>query len=239
MAAMQLNFIANASVPSASGRTIAVIDPSDGQPFDEIQRSNADDIDAAVHAARQCYHAVWQKLAPVERGGQTRLACTQCDFVHWRNPVPVVAAVVERAGRVVLVHSIGRPPTWYGLVAGFLERGEHPEAAVLREVAEELGLEEVRAHALTTVGMAKNAVGDTSGIEDMERALEIALAVDSPIAGTIVNNLAVEAFSVGDMGRAEELYAESMQISERLGDREVAGHLGALVPGDRSPQSRW
>ena len=63
MAAMQLNYIANASVPSSSGRTIPVIDPSDGQPFDEIQRSNADDIDAAVHAARQCYHAVWQKLA--------------------------------------------------------------------------------------------------------------------------------------------------------------------------------
>ena len=65
---MQLNYIANASVPSSSGRTLAVIDPSDGQPFDEIQRSNADDIDAAVHAARQCYQAVWQRMAPVDRG---------------------------------------------------------------------------------------------------------------------------------------------------------------------------
>ena len=34
---MQLNYIANASVRSASGRTIPVIDPSDGQPFDELQ----------------------------------------------------------------------------------------------------------------------------------------------------------------------------------------------------------
>ncbi len=65
---MQLNYIANASVPSSSGRTLAVIDPSDGQPFDEIQRSNADDIDTAVHAARQCYHAVWQRMAPADRG---------------------------------------------------------------------------------------------------------------------------------------------------------------------------
>ncbi len=89
---------------------------------------------------RYCPHCR-AELAPVERGGQTRLACTQCDFVHWRNPVPVVAAVVERAGRVVLVHSIGRPPTWYGLVAGFLECGEPPEAAGLRAVAAELGLE--------------------------------------------------------------------------------------------------
>ena len=66
--AMQFNHIANAAVPSSSGRTIPVIDPSDGQPFDEIQRSNADDIDAAVHAARQCYNAVWQRMAPADRG---------------------------------------------------------------------------------------------------------------------------------------------------------------------------
>jgi aldehyde dehydrogenase (NAD+) len=66
--AMQLNYIANASVPSSSGRTIPVIDPSDGQVFDEIQRSNAQDIDAAVHAARQCHDAVWSKVSAAERG---------------------------------------------------------------------------------------------------------------------------------------------------------------------------
>ena len=44
---MQFNYIANASAPSSSGRTIPVIDPSDGQPYDDIQRSNASDIDAA------------------------------------------------------------------------------------------------------------------------------------------------------------------------------------------------
>ncbi|MGE0329536.1 MAG: aldehyde dehydrogenase family protein [Ramlibacter sp.] len=65
---MQLNYIANASVPSASGRTIPVIDPSDGQPYDELQRSNAQDIDTAVRAARQCYDAVWTKLNAAERG---------------------------------------------------------------------------------------------------------------------------------------------------------------------------
>lgn len=65
---MQLHHIANAGVASTSGRTIAVIDPSDGQPYDEIQRGTAEDIDAAVHAAQQCYHSVWRKLAPAERG---------------------------------------------------------------------------------------------------------------------------------------------------------------------------
>ena len=45
-----------------------MIDPSDGQPFDELQRGTADDIDQAVHAARQCYDAVWSKLSAAERG---------------------------------------------------------------------------------------------------------------------------------------------------------------------------
>ena len=112
------------------------------------------------------------ELATALRGGQTRLACPQCGFVQWGNPVPVVAAVVEREGRVVLVHSIGRPPTWYGLVAGFLERGEHPEAAVLREVAEELGLE--------------GRLASTIGIYPFERLNQVIIAyhvivADAPI----------------------------------------------------------
>jgi aldehyde dehydrogenase (NAD+) len=65
---MQHHYIANAARASASGRTIPVIDPSDGQPFDELQRGDADDIDAAVRAARQCYEGIWSKLSAAERG---------------------------------------------------------------------------------------------------------------------------------------------------------------------------
>ncbi|MFT4266741.1 MAG: aldehyde dehydrogenase family protein [Xenophilus sp.] len=65
---MQLNFIANTSLASASGRTLPVLDPSDGQPFDELQRSNAEDIDAAVRAARECFEGPWSKLSAAERG---------------------------------------------------------------------------------------------------------------------------------------------------------------------------
>ncbi|MGZ5270085.1 MAG: aldehyde dehydrogenase family protein, partial [Ramlibacter sp.] len=65
---MQHHFIANAPARSASERTIPVIDPSDGEPFDAIQRGTADDIDAAVHAARQCLDSVWSRLSAAERG---------------------------------------------------------------------------------------------------------------------------------------------------------------------------
>lgn len=65
---MQLNYIANASVPSTSGKTIPMIDPSDGQVFDEIQRSNAHDIDTAVQSARECLELVWSRFSAAERG---------------------------------------------------------------------------------------------------------------------------------------------------------------------------
>ena len=72
-----------------------------------------------------------------------RLVCSseKCNYVHWNNPTPVVAAVVEYGEDVVLVQSIGWPPTWFGLVTGFLEAGEMPEEGVRREVEEETGLE--------------------------------------------------------------------------------------------------
>jgi aldehyde dehydrogenase (NAD+) len=65
---MQLHFIGNVPVRSTSERTLPVIDPSDGQPYDEIQRGSPEDIDAAVRAARQCYEGVWRKLSAAERG---------------------------------------------------------------------------------------------------------------------------------------------------------------------------
>jgi NADH pyrophosphatase NudC (nudix superfamily) len=80
-------------------------------------------------------------LVSAEVDGSDRLKCPACGFVHWDNPVPVVAAIVEHEGKVILTRSKGWPEKWLGIVAGFLEKGETPEAGVLREVREELGLE--------------------------------------------------------------------------------------------------
>ena len=65
---MQFNYIANTYVASSSGKTIPVLDPSDGQVFDEIQRSNSADIHDAVSAARHCFASDWQHITAAERG---------------------------------------------------------------------------------------------------------------------------------------------------------------------------
>ena len=75
--------------------------------------------------------------------GKQRLACTSssCTYVFWDNPTPVVAAIVELHGSVILARNRLWPEKMFGLVTGFLERGETPETAVIREVREELGLD--------------------------------------------------------------------------------------------------
>lgn len=79
-------------------------------------------------------------LSAIERDGAARLVCV-CGFVHWNNPTPVVAAIVERDGCVLLARNKAWPGEFYGLITGFLEANEHPEQGVLREVKEELGLD--------------------------------------------------------------------------------------------------
>ena len=71
-----------------------------------------------------------------------RLVCAdaECGHIVWGNPTPVVAALVEHEGDVLLVRNKGWPEKWFGLVTGFLEAGETPEEGVLRELDEELGL---------------------------------------------------------------------------------------------------
>jgi NADH pyrophosphatase NudC (nudix superfamily) len=80
-------------------------------------------------------------LLPVAgKPGQRRCGEPGCGEITYLSPVPVVAAIVERRGNIILVRGQGWPESWYGLVTGFLEPEESPEAAARREVAEELGL---------------------------------------------------------------------------------------------------
>lgn len=82
-------------------------------------------------------------LEPFEDDEQrTRSGCSaeDCTFVHYNNPTPVVAAIVQYGNDVILARSVGWPDDWFGLVAGFLEEGEAPQAGIIREVREELGV---------------------------------------------------------------------------------------------------
>lgn len=90
---------------------------------------------------KHCLHCGAQLAPTTTDEGLTRLACPDCGWIHYGNPTPVVAGLVEHEGDVLLVRNKGWPETWYGLVSGFLEAREDPAAGMLRELREELGLE--------------------------------------------------------------------------------------------------
>jgi NAD+ diphosphatase len=84
-----------------------------------------------------------KELLEKEIDGINRKACSTktCTFVHWDNPTPVVAAIVELDGNVIMIRNKGWPENMFGIVSGFLEKGETADDAILREVKEELGLD--------------------------------------------------------------------------------------------------
>lgn len=105
--------------------------------------------------------------------GRERKICPSddCDFIHYDNPTPVVAAVVQRDDEVILIRNKGWPESWYGLVSGFLEKSEHPEEGILREIAEEIN--------------ANGELVDFIGLYPFEQANQIIIAYHVRIEGEV------------------------------------------------------
>jgi tetratricopeptide (TPR) repeat protein len=106
-------------------------------------------------------------------------------------------------------------------------------------MADALQIEELRAHALATVGLAKGYLGEPSGADDEIQALEIAMAANSPFAGSIANNVAVHAIFAFDLQRAAALFDEGLQIAERYGDAPGARWLRGQQAGFGVFFERW
>jgi len=83
-------------------------------------------------------------------GERERDVCPACGWVHWDNPLPVVAALIEYDGRILLARNRAWPEKMFALVAGFVERNESPLQAVEREVVEETAL---RTRSATLIGV--------------------------------------------------------------------------------------
>jgi NAD+ diphosphatase len=119
-----------------------------------------------------CPHCA-RPLTDAEHGGRLRRACADaaCGFIHWDNPVPVVAAVVEHEGRIILARNVAWPASFYALITGFLEKGESPEVGVQREVEEELGLQPQGANYI--------------GVYEFIRNNQLIVAYHVPATGTV------------------------------------------------------
>ncbi|HXG83474.1 MAG TPA: NUDIX hydrolase [Pyrinomonadaceae bacterium] len=77
---------------------------------------------------------IWKKLTPAARVRIIR--STQKKFT-----VSAAAVVTNEKGEVLLLDHVFRPFSNWGIPGGFIEAGEQPEKAVIREIREETGLQ--------------------------------------------------------------------------------------------------
>jgi NADH pyrophosphatase NudC (nudix superfamily) len=90
-----------------------------------------------------CAEALVVKADEAHQGGRERLACPTGHWTHWDNPLPVLAALVEVEGRILLARNAAWPEKMFALITGFMERDETPEQGVARELKEETNLDVV------------------------------------------------------------------------------------------------
>jgi NAD+ diphosphatase len=96
------------------------------------------------HEWRYCPHCATplELVAQIEDGGEkSRLRCRACEWTHWNNPTPVLAAVVEYEGRILLARNAAWTGRRFALITGFMEAGETPQQGIARELKEETNLD--------------------------------------------------------------------------------------------------
>jgi len=71
-----------------------------------------------------------------------RLVCQKCGWIDYKNPLPVAVCVAKNKKGEILITKRNLEPgiNKWALPGGFIESGEPPETACLRELEEETGL---------------------------------------------------------------------------------------------------
>ncbi len=106
-------------------------------------------------------------------------------------------------------------------------------------MAEELGLDELCAMALATLATARSQLGDPRGRADQERALELALARNSPEASRLYNNLGYVAMVEGDVRRDLELRREAVRLATQFGDEQLLRFSRGTLVGALYVNGQW
>jgi NADH pyrophosphatase NudC (nudix superfamily) len=134
-------------------------------------------MSAAMSAYRFCPMCA-TGLEMIEReedgGPKARLRCPACDWTHWNNPTPVLAAVIEKVdegGQILLARNAAWPGRVFALITGFMEAGETPQEGIAREVKEETALDADEVNLI--------------GVYDFQRMNQVIIAYHVVARGTV------------------------------------------------------
>ena len=129
------------------------------------------------------------------------------------------------------------------LATHLLLAGEYDEAIrtgrAQVEIAETLGLAELRARALSTIGLARTSSGDPAGLDDLEASVELARETNSPETVAALTNLAGVHLYLGNLDAGFELRNEARRAAERFGDVMLSRWLEVERAGELYWTGRW
>jgi class 3 adenylate cyclase/tetratricopeptide (TPR) repeat protein len=168
--------------------------------------------EAAGEASSMLAEACWYE----GRTEAFRAALTRAqELVEGHEVSPAVAGVRAQTARYLMLDD------------------EHEEAIRIgREalnMAERLGLAELRANILSTIGTAMSNIESGAGDEMLRDAIAIGMPLNSIEVPRALNNLAVSAFFQGSLRREHELLLESRAAAERVGSDNFARFAEANV----------
>jgi NAD+ diphosphatase len=89
----------------------------------------------------QCATPLQMITAQEDAGDVQRLRCPACNWTHWNNPTPVLAAIVQYNGQILLARNAAWTGKVFALITGFMEAGDTPTGGIAREVKEETNLD--------------------------------------------------------------------------------------------------
>ena len=111
-------------------------------------------------------------ITQAEDGGdKERLRCGACGYTYWNNPTPVLAAVIEYEGKILLAQNAAWSGKMFALITGFMEAGETPQGGIAREIKEETSLDTSALHLI--------------GVYDFQRMNQIIIAYHAVCHGDV------------------------------------------------------
>lgn len=175
-----------------------------------------------THEFRFCPNCATQLAMRSEMedsGEKSRLRCPACDFTHWNNPTPVLAAVVEYEGKILLARNAAWEGRMFALITGFMEADETPQDGIAREIKEETNLD--------------TASLDLIGVYDFQRMNQIIIAYHAVCTGEVRLSPELAEFRLYDF---DKLKCWPAGTGYALADwLRARGHMPEFMPWGENP----
>jgi class 3 adenylate cyclase/tetratricopeptide (TPR) repeat protein len=192
-------------------------------------------LDKAVHAL----------LAAGDREGAARAEIMLADakwtggsrdlaYEHLARAVELLEGSPPSPSKARVLSEVSR----YHMLAGRSDDAIRIGGEALR-MAEQLGLHEIRAHALNNIGAARARIGDEQSFADLRRSIEIATSANSIEALRGYNNLGVQYLQLGDTRKAAAAWSAGWELARRYRGVPNARFLQSQLFSAAFGMGRW